>query len=96
MSLLPDGRGADAGVRLVERRTAGRRQVLLLNSFERGSATENLFAGSFRTELGKQSPEPLNFFEVSLQPALTAETLERLRSSTISSPRSPASALIWS
>ena len=51
----------------------GARQVLLLNSFERGSAVENLFAGSFRTELGRQSPEPLNIFEVSLQPALTPE-----------------------
>ena len=49
------------------------RQVLLLNSFERGSAVENLFAGSFRAELGRQSPEPLNIFEVSLQPALTPE-----------------------
>jgi signal transduction histidine kinase len=51
----------------------GARQVLLLNSFERGSAVENLFAGSFRTELGKQSPESINVFEVSLQPALTAD-----------------------
>jgi signal transduction histidine kinase len=53
---------------------SGARQVLLLNSFERGSAVENLFAGSFRTELGKQSPEPMNVFEVSLQPALTPES----------------------
>ena len=49
------------------------RQVLLLNSFERGSATENLFAGMLRTELGRQSPEPINFFEVSLQPALAPD-----------------------
>jgi signal transduction histidine kinase len=49
------------------------RQVLLLNSFERGSAVENLFAGSFRTELGKQSSEPLNVFEVSLQATLTGD-----------------------
>jgi PAS domain S-box-containing protein len=51
----------------------GARQVLLLNSFERGSAVENLFAGTFRTELGRQSPEPINFFEVSLQAALTPD-----------------------
>ena len=48
---------------------SGARQVLLLNSFERGSAVENQFAGMLRTELGRQSPQPVNFFEVSLQPA---------------------------
>jgi signal transduction histidine kinase len=48
------------------------RQVLLLNSFERGS-TENLFAGMLRTELGRKLSEPINFFEVSLQPALSPE-----------------------
>jgi PAS domain S-box-containing protein len=49
------------------------RQVLLLNSFERGSATENLFGAMLRAELAKSSPGPINFFEVSLQPALEAE-----------------------
>ena len=48
----------------------GAQRVLLLNSFERGSAVENLFAGAFRTELSRQSLQPMNIFEVSLQPAL--------------------------
>ena len=49
---------------------SGARQVLLLNSFERGSAVENQFASMLRAELGRQSSQPVNFFEVSLQPAL--------------------------
>lgn len=57
----------------------GARQVLLLNSFERGSAVENLFAGTLRTELGRQSPQPINFFEVSLQPVLAPEDPENPR-----------------
>lgn len=50
------------------------RQVLLLNSFERNSSVHNVFAASFRTELSRQSPVPLNVFEVSLQPALSGDT----------------------
>ena len=49
------------------------RQVLLLNSFERGAAAENQFAGLLRTELARQSPQAINFFEVSLQPALAPD-----------------------
>lgn len=55
------------------------RQVLVLNSFERGSAIQNLFAGRFRTELGRHSSEPLNVFEVSLQPVLSAENPRETR-----------------
>ena len=58
---------------------SGARQVLLLNSFERGSAVENLFASMLRAELGRQSSEPVNFFEVSLQPALLDSERARRR-----------------
>jgi signal transduction histidine kinase len=49
------------------------RQVLLLNSFERGAAAENQFAGLLRSELARQSAQAINFFEVSLQPALAPD-----------------------
>jgi signal transduction histidine kinase len=44
------------------------RQVLLLHSFARESATLDAFIGLFRTELSRQSPDPIDFLEVSLQP----------------------------
>ena len=43
------------------------RQVLLLNSFERQPST--VHTQIFRTELSRRSPEPINFVEVSIQPA---------------------------
>jgi PAS domain S-box-containing protein len=43
------------------------RQVLLLNSF--GRAPHTFHTQVFRTELARRSPEPLNFLEVSIEPA---------------------------
>ena len=43
------------------------RQVLLLHSFERDHAPYDAFVGYFRTELTRNSPEPINFYDVSLQ-----------------------------
>ena len=48
------------------------RYVLLLNSFEREPFI--MFAGLLRTDLSRQSPDPLNLFEVSIQPAPFAPT----------------------
>ena len=42
------------------------RQVLLLSSFQREPIA--VFNQTFRTELSRQSPEPINFFEVSIRP----------------------------
>ena len=42
------------------------RQVLLLSSFQREPIA--VFAQTFRRELTRQSPEPINFFEVSIRP----------------------------
>ena len=42
------------------------RQVLLLSSFQRDPIA--VFAQTFRTELSRESPEPINFFEVSIRP----------------------------
>ena len=49
------------------------RQVLLLHSFEREFAPFDAFAGNFRAELTKNSPVPINFYEVSLQPVRSNE-----------------------
>ena len=49
------------------------RQVLLLHSFERQFATFDTIVGNFRTELSKNSPVPVNFYEVSLQLARSNE-----------------------
>jgi PAS domain S-box-containing protein len=49
------------------------RQVLLLHSFEREFAPFDAFAGNFRTELSKNSPVPVDFYEVSLQLARSNE-----------------------
>jgi signal transduction histidine kinase len=43
------------------------RQVLLLNSF--GRAPHTFHTQVFRTELARRSPQPLNFLEVSIEPA---------------------------
>src|ERR1051326_962164 len=44
------------------------RQVLLLQPFEHQFAPFNSFAESFRAELMRQSSEPVNVFEISMQP----------------------------
>jgi len=49
------------------------RQVLLIHSFEREFAPFDAFAGNFRTELSRNSPVPINFYEVSLQLAPSSE-----------------------
>ena len=46
---------------------SGPRQVLLLSSFELRPFT--VYKELFRTELSRRSAAPVNFFEVSLQPA---------------------------
>ena len=43
------------------------RQVLLLHSFDREFAPFDAIEEIFRAELGRQSPEPINFLEFSLQ-----------------------------
>ena len=50
--------------------TADPRNVLILHSFERDFTTQSVFASLFRAELSAKSPIPINFTEVSLQPAL--------------------------
>jgi PAS domain S-box-containing protein len=47
---------------------SGARNVLLLNSFQRGMLPHTEFAEKFRAELSRESPEPVNFLEMSLQP----------------------------
>ena len=60
------------------------RRVLLLYSYER-EFTHITFAGLFRPELGRASRDPIDFIEVSLQPARSslsdpdASTLEAVR-----------------
>src|SRR5262249_37191650 len=44
------------------------RHVLLLHSFEREFAPYNVIEETFRTELSRQSSEPIEFWEISLQP----------------------------
>src|SRR5262249_38389685 len=44
------------------------RHVLLLHSFEREFAPYNVIEETFRTELSRQSSEPIDFWEISLQP----------------------------
>ncbi|HMF97623.1 MAG TPA: sensor histidine kinase [Vicinamibacterales bacterium] len=45
------------------------RNVLLLYSYDREFGPHNAFAGAFRLELSRSSPQPLDFVEVSLQAA---------------------------
>lgn len=45
------------------------RRVLLINSYGREFAPYDAFAGNFRTELVRQSSQPVDFFEVSLASA---------------------------
>ncbi len=50
------------------------RQVLLLYSYERDFAPHREFAAEFRPELSRTSKEPIDFIEVSLQPARATRT----------------------
>jgi signal transduction histidine kinase len=52
---------------------AGPRRVLLLYSYER-EFTHVTFAGLLRPELSRTSPDPIDFIEVSLQPARSSLT----------------------
>jgi signal transduction histidine kinase len=52
------------------------RRVLLLHSFDSGFSSEAALARAFRAELSDQSHEPINFFEVSLQPAPSREAVQ--------------------
>src|SRR5215831_16476179 len=45
------------------------RRVLLLHSFGRNFAPFNDFAGRFREQLIRQSPEPIDLYEASLETA---------------------------
>jgi len=52
------------------------RSVLLMHSFDAGYAVDIAFARAVRTELARQSSEPLNFFEVSVRPTPSAGPLQ--------------------
>jgi signal transduction histidine kinase/ABC-type uncharacterized transport system substrate-binding protein len=52
----------------------GPRHVLLLYSYEREIGPLDTFAGILRSELSRQSTAPINFIEVSLQPARFSES----------------------
>jgi len=52
------------------------RHVLLLHSYEREFSPFSHVAEIFQKELSRQSPEPINFFDVSLQPARTSQAPE--------------------
>jgi PAS domain S-box-containing protein len=52
------------------------RHVLLLHSYEREFAPHGMLASIFQKELSRQSPQPINFFDVSLQPARSSHTPE--------------------
>ena len=50
------------------------RRVLIIHSFGRDFAPLDTMSSAFRTELARQSPEPVEFFEVSIQSARFAQT----------------------
>lgn len=50
-------------------------RVLLIHSFGRDFAPYDAFSGYFRTELARQSPRPIDFYEVALESARFRETL---------------------
>ena len=52
------------------------RSVLLMHSFDAGYAPDYAFTRAVRTELARQFPEPLNFFEVSVRPTPSAGPLQ--------------------
>jgi hypothetical protein len=45
------------------------RNVLILSSFDRDFAPHRSLLELYRTDLSRQSSEPVNFFEVSIRPA---------------------------
>jgi signal transduction histidine kinase len=51
------------------------RRVLIVTSFDSGFASDAAFIRAFRTELSRQSLEPINFFEASLQPTPSGEAI---------------------
>jgi signal transduction histidine kinase len=55
---------------------SGPRRVLILYSFDSGFSSDATVGRIFRTELSKQSSEPITFFEASLQPTPSAEAIE--------------------
>lgn len=52
---------------------AAPRRVLIIHSFGRDFAPLDTMSSAFRTELARQSPEPVEFFEASVQSARFAE-----------------------
>src|SRR5688572_28052090 len=52
------------------------RHVLLLHSYERDFAPHGRIAELLQKELDRQSPQPINFFDVSLQPAASSRNPE--------------------
>ena len=50
------------------------KRVLILHSFATLFAPDATVARDFREELSRRSPLPVDFFEISLQPAPSAET----------------------
>jgi|GEM_PF-6102064 len=52
------------------------RRVLLLHSFGRDFAPYDAVAGNLRTELTRQSPEPVDIYGVSLESARFRDTLQ--------------------
>ena len=52
------------------------RNVLMLNSFERGFAPQDTYAGIIRPALNQGSDEPINFFEASIRPAPFAPSFD--------------------
>src|SRR6266699_2457064 len=54
---------------MVNAAAAEPRRVLLLHSFGRNFAPFSDFAGRFREQLVRQSPEPIDFYEASLETA---------------------------
>ena len=52
------------------------RRVLILYSFESGYATDRALTEVVRAELNRRWPVPIDFFEISLQPAPSSEVFE--------------------
>jgi signal transduction histidine kinase len=54
----------------------GPRRILLLHAFDREFAALDAFVADFRTELARNSSDPVQFFDVSLQPAHFQESVD--------------------
>jgi signal transduction histidine kinase len=52
------------------------RRVLIVYSSDLGFSSDAAFERAFRTELGTQFPEPINFFTVSVQPTASAGAIQ--------------------